>query len=129
MNSSVDDSINDATKNKPSINNNEARINNIKKEAINMICRQTDYDYENARERLEAVDYNYIKVLNEFFGVTPTTVTNNHKSTNQQIYGEIRNLMDSGARRFRLDQEYADKYNEMMSQNNKVGENKIHDNI
>ena len=94
-----------------------------------MICRQTDYDYENARERLEAVDYNYIKVLNEFFGVTPTTVTNNHKSTNQQIYREIRNLMDSGARRFRLDQEYADKYNEMMSQNNKVGENKIHDNI
>ena len=129
MNSSVDISMNDSTKNEPSTNNNEARINNIKQEAINMICRQTDYDHENARERLEAVDYDYIKVLNDFFGVKPSTVTNNNKSTNQQIYGEIRNLMDSGARRFRLDQEYANKYNQTMTQSNQCGENTIHDNI
>lgn len=129
MNSSVDISLNDSTMNEPSINSNEARANNIKQEAINMICRQTDYDHEHARERLEAVDYDYIKVLNEFFGVIPTTVTSNNKSTNQQIYGEIRNLMDTGARRFRLDQEYANQYSQSMSQPNHFVENTIHDNI
>lgn len=125
----VDISMNDPTKQEASINVNESRINKIKHEAINMICRQTDYDHENAKERLEAVDYDYIKVLNDFFGIPNNTLTNNNTSTNQQIYGEIRNLMDTGARRFRLDQEYAKKYNQTMAQAKQFGENTIHDSI
>jgi hypothetical protein len=111
-----DDKMSVGSNNNILLNSKVEHISNIKTEAINMICRQTDYDHENAKKRLEAVDYDYIQVLNDFFGITPTTVTpTNNKSTNQQIYGEIRNLMDNGARQFRLDQEYADKYTKHMS--------------
>lgn len=130
MNAIVDISVNDSMKQESSVNNNESYLNKIKHEAINMICRQTDYDHESARERLEAVNYDYIKVLNEFFGIPNNNVaTTNSISTNQQIYGEIRNLMDTGARRFRLDQEYATKHNQTMAQSKQVGENTIHDNV
>lgn len=132
MNASVDISMNDPMKPESKVNNNESHINKIKHEAINMICRQTDYDHESARQRLEAVGYDYIKVLNEFFGIPNNNVAatnSNSKTTNQQIYGEIRNLMDTGARHFRLDQEYAKKYNQTMAQSKQVGENTIHDNV
>ena len=36
-------------------------------------------------------------------------------TTNQQIYGEIRNLMDIGSRKFRADQENAEQHKKMAS--------------
>jgi hypothetical protein len=44
-----------------------------------------------------------------------SNITKNNLTTNQQIYGEIRNLMDVGARKFRTDQENAELYKKMMS--------------
>ena len=97
--------------------NTEARENLIKmyesiteplNEVIQIVCRQTELTEEEARDRLEKEQYNYMKVLNDYFGIKDTSKNKNRLSTlstNQQIYGEIRNLMDSGARSFRKEQE------------------------
>jgi regulator of replication initiation timing len=77
-------------------------------EVIQIVCRQTELTEEEAKIRLEKEQYNYMKVLNDYFGIKDTSKNKNRMSTlstNQQIYGEIRNLMDSGARSFRKEQE------------------------
>lgn len=75
-------------------------------EIIQIVCRQTELTEEEARERLEKEQYNHMKVLNDYFGFKEITPEN--KSTiNQQIYGEIRSLMDTSSRNFRLEQEKA----------------------
>ena len=96
----------------------ELRINRIQTELVNMVCRQTDYDENTAREKLKNADYNYEIVLNEFYGISSkkSDSTHSNNTTNQQIYGEIRNLMDIGARKFRTDQENAEKYKNTMDE-------------
>lgn len=82
----------------------------VKIESINMICRQTDYSKDEAKEKLEKYNYNYQLVLNEYFGIEEKPTKD--KTTNQMIYGEIRNLMDTGAKKFRIEQEKSKKYQE-----------------
>jgi len=96
----------------------ELRINRIQTEIVNMVCRQTDYDENTARDKLKNADYNYEIVLNEFYGISSkkSDSTHSNNTTNQQIYGEIRNLMDIGARKFRTDQENAEKYKNTMEE-------------
>ena len=96
----------------------ELRIKRIQTELVNMVCRQTDYDENTAREKLKNADYNYEIVLNEFYGISSkkSDSTHSNNTTNQQIYGEIRNLMDIGARKFRTDQENAEKYKKTMEE-------------
>ena len=96
----------------------ELRINRIQTEVVNMVCRQTDYDENTAREKLKNADYNYEIVLNEFYGISSkkSDSTHSNNTTNQQIYGEIRKLMDIGARKFRTDQENAEKYKNTMEE-------------
>jgi len=92
-------------------------INKMKVESVKMICRQTDYTEEEAREKLEKNNYNYQIVLNEYFGIKEPP--KKEQSTNQQIYGEIRNLMDTGAKRFREEQERAKAYQEYIEKQKK----------
>ena len=100
------------------INDNDISRENLKQlydsiteplnELIQIVCRQTELTEEEAKDRLEKEQYNYMKVLNDYFGIKDTSKNKNRLSTlstNQQIYGEIRNLMDSGARSFRKEQE------------------------
>ena len=85
------------------IQQREEYINRIKVESVDMICRQTEYTEDEAREKLEKNNYNYQLVLNEYFGIKESP--KKEKTINQQIYGEIRNLMDTGARNFRQEQD------------------------
>ena len=100
------------------VNDNEISRENLKQlydsitqqlnEVIQIVCRQTELTEEEAKDMLEKEQYNYMKVLNDYFGIKDTSKNKNRMSTlstNQQIYGEIRNLMDSGARSFRKEQE------------------------
>jgi len=100
------------------IQEREEYINKVKVESVNMICRQTDYSEEEAREKLEKNNYNYQIVLNEYFGIKESP-KKEQTTTNQQIYGEIRNLMDTGARRFRMEQERAKAYQEYIDKQKK----------
>jgi hypothetical protein len=54
-----------------------------------------------------------MKVLNEYHGISKKD-KDYPGTTNQQIYGEIRNLMDTGSKKFRIDQENAKKYQELV---------------
>ena len=80
-----------------------------------IIMRQTDYDEETAKEKMETANYNYEMVLNEYYGITEKVSNKeiNNSSTNQMIYGEIRNLMDVGARTFRINQERSEQIKQL----------------
>lgn len=85
-------------------NDNEESTRIILEELVQVVCRQTDLSTDEARERLEKEKYNYMKVLNDYFGIKEV-VTQPKSTVNQQIYSEIRNLMDTGAKKYRMDQE------------------------
>ena len=60
-----------------------------------------------------------MKVLNDYFGFKEIK-PENKTTVNQQIYGEIRSLMDTSARNFRIEQEkaqYIEKQKELMDAN------------
>ncbi len=94
------------------IKQRELQITRIKEESVNMICRQTELSNDEAKKQLEDVNYDYMKVLNKYFGVTEKQ-KEEKGSTNQQIYGEIRNLMDTGAKNFRLERERNEQIQKM----------------
>ena len=83
-----------------------------------MICRQTDYSEDESKEKLEKYNYNYQLVLNEYFGIEEKPIKD--KTTNQLIYGEIRNLMDTGAKKFRIEQEKSRQYQEYIEKKNNL---------
>ena len=93
----------------------QRQIENKKTEFIQVICRQTELTEEEAKYQLEECNYDCNSVLNKYFGVEPKC---KKKSTNvnEIIYGEIRNLMDTGARRFRMEQEKAQNIQKMKEQ-------------
>ena len=96
----------------------KAREEKIKMELIQVVCRQTELTPNEAKDRLETEQYNYMKVLNDYFEITDSK-TETTNTINQQIYGEIRTLMDTGAKKFRVDQEraqYIQKMNEQRTE-------------
>ena len=66
-------------------------------------------------------NYDVMKVLNNYHEVSLDKPTNHPKTTNQQIYSEIRTLMDTGAKKFRVDQENAKKTPGIYRETKKVG--------
>jgi hypothetical protein len=92
----------------------ENRNEKLKQEAIGIVCRQTTYDENTAKEKLELHRYNVIPVLNEYNGVTEKKEPS-IKSNNQVIYSEIRNLMDGCSRNFRKQQERAEYLKKMQN--------------
>ena len=65
-------------------------------ERIQLVMRQTDYTQEVAREKLTAHNYDAIKCIKAYMGITekktPTQV-----SLNQQIYRELRTQLGAVA--------------------------------
>jgi len=101
----------------------EEYVKKRKEEIINLIRRQTNYSKEEIIEKLEENNYNYIPILNEYNGRS-IIEENKKNTTNQQIYSQIRNLMDDGAKRFRLQQEKAENYKKWLEKNKSEQENK-----
>jgi len=100
------------------IKQRDIKITLIKKESVNMICRQTVLSQDEAKTELEAVNYDYMKVLNKYFGINePEKKAAN--TVNQQIYGEIRNLMDAGSKSFRLERERTEQIQQIREQQKK----------
>ena len=104
----------------------QERIEKIKNEYIQLICRQTDLTEEESRNKLEQNNYNYMKVLNEYFGIEDKSkIEDETKTTNQQIYGQIRNLMDTGAKKFRIEQDRVEKIKKMNEMREKMMKEKM----
>ena len=77
----------------------KAMIAHKKKEIVKLVCRQTDYTEEKARQMLEENKYNYIMIIKNWLkpslDVSAAEVQPS-KSLNQRVIGEIRNFMDEG---------------------------------
>lgn len=88
-------------------------------QAIAFICRQTDYTEATAAERLNALK-DPVKVVKEYLGQSnePDTASSS-KSKNQIKYGEIRKLMDAGAKQYNAQKELNERrkqYQEYLEQ-------------
>ena len=80
---------------------------------IEMVMRQTQYTYEEAAEQLEKCNNDYMTVIRESMGINKVedkTVT----SINQQVYKEIRGLMDVAAGDYRRKKEMEKKKAELI---------------
>ena len=82
-----------------------AVIEERRKNVIKMIMRQTEYSYDEAENKLNEANNNYIKVVEDFLGIEKKPSTEESGTINQRIYGEIRGLMDTGASQYRAYQE------------------------
>ena len=82
---------------------------------VNMVMRQTNYDEEKTTEKLKEYHNNYELVIKEYMGVDiHKKKTTTYHSTNQAIYGEIRNMMDNAADNYRKLQEIEKKRQEYL---------------
>ena len=78
------------------------------KEMVELILRQTDYTPEVALTKLYEFNNDYMKVIKQYLGVSEKAKPSN--SLNQQIYTEIRTMMDDASLRYlRTQQERANK--------------------
>jgi hypothetical protein len=91
-------------------------------QAIAFIVRQTDYTEEVAAERLDELK-DPVKVVQSYLGIGNVIEVKEPdpkcKSKNQIKYGEIRKLMDAGARQYNTQKEFNErrkKYQEYMQQ-------------
>jgi len=73
-------------------------------ESISVILRQTDLSEQEAKQLLENHKGDYMKVLEEYFGIKKQTNSKN-LTINQQIYKEIRTVMDDAAFKFYKERE------------------------
>jgi hypothetical protein len=70
-------------------------------EKVELIMRQTDYDQITAEQKLEAHNNDAIKVIREYLNAgKPEKPCETRLSMNQQIYKEIRGMMDEAARTY-----------------------------
>jgi len=74
--------------------------NNINEEAVDIVLRQTTLSRDEVIERLSKNENNYLKVIEEFMGINKNK-QKNIITVNQQIYKEIRAVMDGAANNFR----------------------------
>ena len=73
-------------------------------EICKMIMRQTDYSYEESKEKLVKENYDYLKVIKNYMTSdvqqTNDTKQQQSKSVNQKIYTELRGFMDNTAEQY-----------------------------
>ena len=80
-------------------------------EMIKMVMRQTELEYNDAKEKLQNCNYNYIQVIKNELGINKEKSQNNVDSINQETYSQIRKYMDTASSNFRRIQEYNEKFN------------------
>ncbi len=67
---------------------------------IDVVLRQTDYTEEKTIEKLAEHKNNVLEVVREYMGIVKKQAEDTTKSANQQIYSEIRNLMDDASKAY-----------------------------
>jgi hypothetical protein len=86
----------------------------VKNEIVELVLRQTDYSKEDAILKLEINNYNFHKVIKEYMTPERNQEDRNDQkkiNVNQQIFKEIRNMMDSGERKKRFADELKSRLN------------------
>jgi len=80
-----------------------------RKQQIQFIVSQTNYDECEALEKLESCSNDVVKVVSDYLGITPKEDQNLKKTKNQKVYSVIRDIMDKGSNNYRIQQEKAKK--------------------
>ncbi len=80
-----------------------------RKQQIQFIISQTNYDECEALQKLESCNNDVMKVVSDYLGITPKEDQNLKKTTNQKVYSVIRDIMDKGSNNHRIQQEKAKK--------------------
>lgn len=85
-----------------------------RKQQIQFIMTQTNYDESEATQKLETCNNDVMKVVGEYLGINSVKKDENAKKTkNQKVYSVIRDIMDSGSRNYMMQQERAKKIEEI----------------
>ena len=84
-----------------------------RKQQVQFIITQTNYDEMEATERLEKCNNDVMKVVSEYLGIGEKKDENVKKTKNQKVFSVIREIMDSGSRNFIAQQEKAKKIEEL----------------
>jgi len=73
-------------------------------EQVDIIMRQTNYTYDVAEQKLKEYNNNVIEVIRDYMKPNNKTTTDKlvetKKTKNQQIYKEIRSMMDDASERY-----------------------------
>ena len=108
---------------------NTKNINEIrdmqKQKIVEMVIRQTDLDNDKAREYLEKENYNYLKVIKEWNGIKEQSHNNKSNTLNQEIYKQIRTLMDDSSKNYRIKKEEEEKKKVILERLRKEQEERI----
>ena len=71
---------------------------------LSLIMRQTNYDKDTAQQKMLEHNNDVMKVIREYMApATPKKVCTTKLSVNQQIYKEIRGMMDDAAKKYELE--------------------------
>lgn len=65
---------------------------------IDMVTRQTDYTWNEAKEQLETNNWDYNVVIRKYMGIPEKKEVK--KTLNQEIFNQIRKQMDSAGSKF-----------------------------
>jgi len=74
-------------------------------EKISVIMRQTDYNETLANEKLIEYNYDHIKVIKTYLGITEKKAPTAQKSVNQEIYRQLRHKLDDSMKSYLQQQE------------------------
>lgn len=75
------------------MDSNKLDLTSEQEEQIQIVVRQTDYDYEMSKSKLIEFNFDYENVIKDFMGIKKKEVTCN--TSNQQRYKMIRTAMDN----------------------------------
>ena len=77
---------------------NEDKKAEILSKMIDMVTRQTDYTWNEAKEQLETNNWDYNFVIRKYMGIPEKKEVK--KTLNQEIFNQIRKQMDSAGSKF-----------------------------
>lgn len=75
----------------------ESSNTNLNEKNIKLIVSQTNYTNDEAKAKLEIHNDDIVKVIEEYLNIEKTIPK--QTTTNQKIYSEIRNFMDSSSKK------------------------------
>ena len=75
------------------MDSNKLDLTSEQEEQIQIIIRQTDYDYEMSKSKLIEFNFDYENVIKDFMGINKKETACN--TSNQQRYKMIRTVMDT----------------------------------
>ena len=76
-----------------------------RKQQIYFIMTQTNYNENEASEKLKLCNNDVMKVVGDYLGISPKEDANAKKTKNQKIYTVIRDIMDKGSQNYQMQQD------------------------